>query len=170
MVDLLLLNLLTPRITFYFSPFLLSFSPVRSTLGRTEVGSRVKNRCRKNRDDGLAEGEKDRLGRAASNRKRRKGREDKLRFARKADYMCRRFVFANRFQSICDRRRYRRKSLESIPFSEAIIEQAVSCIAHRFSLQKILFSTLFAFISGLIRCSLILQVYTDQIRILINRS
>lgn len=63
-VDLLLLNLLTPRITFYSSPFL----PL--ILSRTKHpwlhGSwpRVKNRCRKNRDDGLAEGEKDRLGRA----------------------------------------------------------------------------------------------------------
>jgi len=100
-VDLFLFNLLTPHITLYPSRFLsLPFSRVRSTLGSR--GSRVKNRCRKNRGGGLVVGEKDRLGkRAASNRKRRKGREDKLRFARKADYMCRRFVFADRFQSIC---------------------------------------------------------------------
>jgi hypothetical protein len=71
-VDLFLFNLLTPRVTLHLSHR--SPSHAEHPWPRTEVGSRVKNRCRKDRGGGLAEGET-RTGsaRAASNRKRRKG-------------------------------------------------------------------------------------------------
>lgn len=64
-VDLFLFNLLTPRVTLHLS-HRFSFSIPGATLGRaTEVGSRVKNRCRKDRGGGLVEGETDRLGKGS---------------------------------------------------------------------------------------------------------
>lgn len=141
MVDLLLLNLLTPRITFYFSPFLsLSFTPVRSTLGRTEVGSRVKNRCRKNRDDGLAEGER-RTGWAGQRLTENDERAEKTNCgSRGKRIICADDLYSptvsNRFAT--ERDTQTEESVELIPFSEAVIGRDPSCVAHRFNLRLLI--------------------------------
>lgn len=123
-VDLFLFNLLTPRITLHLSFHLsaLFHPPSPPPLFSARMKHPWPHGSRVSREKSMPEEPGRRISRGGEGPARQQGQrltenderrtgEDKLRFARKADYMCRRFVFAGRFRSICDRTRYRRSEV-----------------------------------------------------------